>query len=76
MRAYRFVSHNEKAGTIDIETGVCGIYAVDLDRCKTSSQCLDWIHQLHVKTWFDGERMQEFIDMLFQLIPTELWSGA
>ena len=76
-REYKFVSHDKKNNCILIKTNTGGYsYDVDLDRCKTAAQCLDWIHQLHVKTWFDAEREKEFIDLLLRLIPSELWSGA
>ena len=72
---FKYVSYNKPYQTIDIDTGR-STYDVPLSRCKNAAQCLDWIHQLHVKTWFDEEREKEFIDMLFRLIPCELWSGA
>ena len=73
---YKYVSFDEKNKTIDIKTSTGSVYDVPLSRCKTAAQCLDWIHQLHVKTWFDEEREKEFIDILFRLIPSKLWSGA
>lgn len=50
-------------------------YDIPMSRCRNAAQCLDWIHQLHVKTWFDEEREKEFIDLLFKMIPDSLWSG-
>lgn len=52
------------------------VYEVSLDRCRTASEVLDWIHQLHTKSWLTAEMEREFIDMLFELISVELWSGA
>ena len=73
---YSYVTHNEENRTILVDTGIPGyIYEVDLDRCKTAGACLDWIHQLHEKTWYDAERETEFIDLLFEVIPSKLWSG-
>lgn len=37
-------------------------YEVDLDRCKTSAQILDWIFQLHEKTWTDYEDIGHLLD--------------
>ena len=51
-------------------------YDVPLSRCTTAGECLDWIHQLHVKTWMTTEMMREFIDVLLNNIPAELWSGG
>ena len=73
---YKYVRYNKKRRTIDVDNGNGGIYDVDLDRCKTAGECLDWVHQLHGKIWFDAEREKEFIDMLFRLIPSKLWSGG
>lgn len=73
---YKYVSYDLKSKTINIKTGTGGIYDVPLNRCKTAGECLDWIHQLHVKTWFDEVREKEFIDILLRLIPCELWSGG
>ena len=73
---YKYVTLNEENWTILIDTGVPGyVYDIDLDRCKTAGACLDWIHQVHVKTWCNAERETEFIDLLFEMIPTNLWSG-
>ena len=72
---YRHISYDPEFKTIDIQNGSGGIYDVPLSRCSTAAACLDWIHQLHVKTWFDAEREKEFIDLLLRLIPSSLWSG-
>jgi hypothetical protein len=32
-------------------------YEISLDRCKTPSACLDWIHQINSKTWATPELM-------------------
>jgi hypothetical protein len=45
-----------------------------MDRLKTAGQCLDWIHQLHEKSW-GPEVMQDFLEVLFRMIPSDLWSG-
>ena len=73
---YRYVKYVKKINVIEVSTGHGDVYEVDLDRCKTAGACLDWIHQLHEKTWFDAAREKEFIHLLFRLIPTKLWSGA
>jgi len=74
---YQYVSYDPKSKTIDIKTGMGkNVYDVPLSRCTTAGECLDWIHQLHVKTWFDETREKEFIDLLLRLIPCELWSGG
>ncbi len=75
-RRFRYVSYDEERREIIIKTARGSTYDVPLSRCTTAGECLDWIHQLHVKTWFDETREKEFIDMLLRLIPTDLWSGA
>jgi hypothetical protein len=57
-------------------TGMGVTYDIPTDRINTSAQCLDWIHQLHVKSWMTPEIEWEFISTLFQVIPNDLWSGA
>lgn len=39
-------------------------YEVDLERCNTSAQMLDWIFQLQGKTWMTPELMREFLATL------------
>lgn len=61
---------------IMIRTGANGfVYDVDLRRCKTAGACLDWIHQISVKTWATPELMKDFITILFDNIDTKIWSG-
>jgi len=61
---------------IYIKHGDRTTYDIPLSRCQTAGECLDWIHQLHVKTWFTAELEKEFIDLLFETIPVCLWSGG
>lgn len=75
-KSFRYVSYDAERKEIIIKTERGSTYDVPLSRCTTAGECLDWIHQLHVKTWFDETREKEFIDMLLRLIPTDLWSGA
>jgi hypothetical protein len=76
-RKYKFVSHDGKLKVIKIDTGKKDhIYEVDLDQCKTAAACLDWIHQLHEKSWFDADRHEEFIDLFFKVIDVHLWEGT
>lgn len=51
-------------------------YEVDLDRCRTAAQALDWIHQVGPcsKTW-GREIIADFLLLLFKVIPTSLWAG-
>ncbi len=74
---YKYVSYDEKNDciVINVRNGLTE-YDVSLKRCQTAGECLDWIHQLHVKTWFHAEMEKEFIDLLLKLIPVELWSGG
>lgn len=70
---------DRKMNRIMIKTGVGGgsyEYDIDLKRCATASQCLDWIHQVNVKTWATPEIMKDFISILFRNIKMSLWSGA
>jgi len=75
-KSFQYVSYDTERKEIIIKTERGSTYDVPLSRCTTAGECLDWIHQLHVKTWFDETREKEFIDMLLRLIPADLWSGA
>lgn len=66
---------NKKANTIDIEVTPAYIYQVDLDWCTTSKGVLDWIHQIHEKTW-GAEVMDDFLGLLFNHISSRLWHGG
>lgn len=73
---YKHVEFDEESQCILITYRGNVEYDVPLSRCKTAGQVLDWIHQLHVKTWFTPEMEYEFIDLLLKLIPSNLWSGG
>lgn len=74
MGKYKHVSFDGENILIHYRGGQ--IYDVALSRCDRADRVLDWIHQLHIKTWMTAEMEHEFIDMLLELIPTEMWSGA
>ncbi|ABK18103.1 hypothetical protein Sfum_2423 [Syntrophobacter fumaroxidans MPOB] len=40
------------------------VYEIDLERCTTPAQLLDWIFQLHGKTWMTPEMMDEFLSII------------
>lgn len=40
------------------------IYEIDLDRCATAEQALDWIFHLAGKRWCQGEMLQDFVRCL------------
>lgn len=72
---YRFVSYNDQYKAIDIRTPSGFTYDVALNRCGDAAACLDWIHQLHEKIWFNAEVEKEFIDILLRIIPIGYWAG-
>ncbi len=47
-------------------------YWISMNRLKTAAQCLDWIHQVFVKTW-GPKVMPDFLKVLFRMIPSDLW---
>jgi hypothetical protein len=56
---------NEELLTIEIDTGHCDhTYQVDLERCNTPGQMLDWIFQVKSKTWATPEIMFDFLTAL------------
>lgn len=63
IRAGAKAQLNEKLLTIDVDTGHAGyIYDVDLERCNTPAEVLDWIFQVKQKTWCTPE-------IIFDLLP-------
>lgn len=48
---------------LDVYQGHNG-YQIDLDRCKTQKELLDWIFHLSGKTWCKGSVMIDFIHCL------------
>lgn len=54
----------------------CGEYYVPLARCRTAGACLDWVHQISEKAWAwrDPQIMEDFLEVLFESIPTRLWA--
>lgn len=49
-------------------------YEVDLDRCETAGAALDWLHQVCTKVW-GREVIADFLEILFDYINVDLWSG-
>jgi hypothetical protein len=59
---------------IDVHPGY--EYEVDLDRCKSAAQALDWIHQVGPSSKMWGRKIiADFLLVLFEVIPSTLWSG-
>lgn len=50
-------------------------YPIDLEECRTAGECLDWIHQLHEKTW-GRAIIADFLELLFCHISPDLWAGG
>lgn len=73
----RRCTFDKRANTIDIQpipdSGY--VYQVDLDDCASSKGVLDYIHQIHQKSW-GPDIMEEFLEVLFSCIPTKLWCGG
>lgn len=55
---------NPKALTIDILKGKETHYQVDLERCDTSAQVLDWIIQVSEKRWATDELVGQVVRLL------------
>ncbi|MBN1841502.1 MAG: hypothetical protein JW883_04360 [Deltaproteobacteria bacterium] len=54
---------NERTLTITLDTGQHK-YEVDLERCNTPGQVLDWIFQVFSKRWATPELMYDFLEAL------------
>lgn len=69
------VRFNDESSTIYFETRPNGWeYDVDMKRCRTAAQALDWVHQLNAKSWAKPH-MTDFLSIMFSAIPSTLWSG-
>lgn len=44
------------------------IYEIDLDRCRTSAEVLDWIFQVQGKTWATAEIVKYLLEALDDLL--------
>ncbi len=56
---------DEKAGVLAIyDERVRWLYEVDLDRCRTCAQVLDWIYQLQGKPWLSDGDLRDFLKAL------------
>lgn len=44
------------------------IYDVDLDRCRTSAEVLDWIFQITAKTWASPEIVKDLLQAIRDLL--------
>jgi len=67
---YKYVKYDKKYKCITVN----GHYHIEINRMNTAGEALDWIHQLHEKTWFTDEMMREFIDIIFKIVPTNMWA--
>jgi len=69
------VRFNDESSTVFIEVlpGVLE-YDIPLKRCRTAGEALDWIHQIHEKTW-GREVTADLLDIIFIVVPSSIWSG-
>lgn len=70
------VRYCEESSAIYIRVSPQYEYQVDMKRCRTAPQALDWIHQVgpDSKTW-GRETIADFVHVLFTVLPTTVWSG-
>jgi len=45
-----------------------GSYRIDLERCLTSAQLLDWIYQIRGKVWCSDVVLAEFVDIMYDIL--------
>lgn len=50
--------------TIRLHVYPHNFYEIDLDRCVTPEQTLDWTFHISKKTWCDGETLKNFVRCL------------
>lgn len=57
------ITFDREECTIDMKTDDGGHhYWIDLDRCTTPAQLLNWIFQLHNKSWMTADLMRELLE--------------
>jgi len=44
------------------------LYEVDLDRCRTCAELLDWIYQLHGKRWLSDRDLRDFLNAVDDVV--------
>ena len=54
--------------TLECRDGHGYLYEIDLDRCRTSAEVLDWIMQVNAKTWATAGIMKDLLDALHDLL--------
>lgn len=54
--------------TLEFRDGRSFIYEIDLERCRTSAEVLDWIFQIHGKTWATAEVLKNLLDAFDDLL--------
>ena len=70
---YKHVYFDKKHNCITVKYGKHE-YDIAMNRMTTSGEVLDWIHQLHEKSWLTDEMCRELIDMIFRKIYDKLWT--
>ena len=67
---------NDESSTIFIEVRQGGYeYDIDLERCRTAEQAMDWIHQICIDKNWGKEVSNDLLQMLFQVLPSTMWAG-
>lgn len=60
------ISLDRRNLTLDIRITPNGesFYRLDLERCASPTEMLDWIYQIHGKDWCDAELIHELLTVL------------
>lgn len=61
---------------ISFLSGEMEMYGIELDKCSNSAQLLDWIFQLHNKSWVYPEIISEFLETIEKLCSSRLDNNA
>jgi hypothetical protein len=69
------VRFNDESSCIFIQVHPHYEYDIDLERCRTAEQALDWIHQVCIDKNWGKEVSNDLLRMMFIVIPSTLWSG-
>jgi len=67
-----------RGGYLSIKAYPHSTYDIAKSRLKTPGMALDWVHQISEKSWAwenGAQIMQDFLEVLFETIPTSFWAG-
>jgi hypothetical protein len=60
----------------NITAPVGPVYQIPVDEMKTSANVLDWIFQIHEKTWVSSQDVGELVNAIVEILGRGICSGG